>query len=178
MNFAARLVLMALLALAGMPAHVRAQALAVTSPAFKDQDRMPRTAGCEGGEHSPPLVVSGVPSEARTLALIMTELDSPKGGAALWMACDIPAAPGVTIAENQPKARQMKNGGVQLAGPNGRTGYTGPCPPSGVTRRYAIEVFALDTALNLPEAATKQEFLLAVEGHILAMGKITGKFKK
>jgi len=67
---------------------------------------------------------------------------------------------------------------MQLQAANGKLGYSGPCPPSGVTRRYLIEVFALDALLNLPENATKQDFLLAVEGHILARGWIAGKYKK
>lgn len=179
MNIAARLMLLAALVLAGGIAHAQSQALTVTSPSFKDQDRMPRPLGCEGGEHSPALAVTGTPSEAKTLALIMYELDAPKGGATQWMVCDIPAAPSVTVAENQPRTRQMKgHQGAQLAAAGGRPGYSGPCPPSGVTRRYVVEVFALDTALDLPETATRQEFLLAVEGHILASGKLTGKYKK
>jgi len=154
--------------------------LTVTSPSFKDGEKMPRSTGCEGAEHSPALTVSGIPAGTKSLALLMTETDGPKAGTALWMAVNI--APGgsgsLTLAENQPKARQMKGEGQQIAPPGGKTGYTGPCPPQGVTRRYLIEVFALDATLDLPESASKQEFLLAVEGRILARGKIGGRYKK
>lgn len=175
-----RIVLITTLALFCLSGLSDASSLTVGSPLFKDGEKMPRPASCEGGEHSPPLTVSGVPSEARTLAVIMTELDAPKGAAALWMAYNIPASGTVGVSENQPRARQMRGEGVQLtcAGAAGKPGYCGPCPPQGVTRRYLIEVFALDTALDLPETATKQQFLLAVEGHILARGKLTGKYSK
>ncbi|KAF0233593.1 MAG: phospholipid-binding [Desulfovibrionaceae bacterium] len=154
-----------------------AASLTVASPAFKDGDKMPRSAGCEGGDHSPTLSIHGAPAGTKTLAILMTEQDSTKPGTALWMAYNIPGTT-ATLPENQPRTRQMKGEGLQLQGPGGKMGYSGPCPPTGLTRRYVIEVFALDDALDLPENATKQEFLLAVEGHILAKGKLSGKFKK
>ena len=155
-----------------------AASLTVLSPSFRDGDKMPRGASCDGGDHSPALTVSGVPSDAKTVAVLMFELDAPKRPAALWMAYNIPAAAAVTVVENQPKTRQMKGDGLQLSCAAGKVGYCGPCPPQGATRRYMIEVFALDASLDLPENATKQQFLLAVEGHIVAKGKLVGKYKK
>jgi hypothetical protein len=155
-----------------------AATLTVTSPSFKDGDRAPKGMGCEGGEHSPALTVSGVPAGAKSVAVLVTEIESPKSGAPLWMAYNIPPQPSITIAENQPRARQMKGEGVQLPGPAGKLGYSGPCPPQGVTRRYMIEVFALDSTLELPDNASKRDFLLAVEGRILAKGKLTFRYKK
>ncbi|GFK93589.1 Putative lipoprotein LppC [Fundidesulfovibrio magnetotacticus] len=158
-------------------AEARASALSVSSPAFKDGERMPRQSGCEGGDRSPPLQVVGVPGEAKSLAILMTEQDSPRGQQPLWIAYNL-APTYISIAENQPRTRQLKGGGMQIALGNAKPGYTGPCPPAGVTRRYLIEVFALDSLLDLPENATKQDFLLAVEGHILVRGWITGRYKK
>ncbi|MFZ5427648.1 MAG: YbhB/YbcL family Raf kinase inhibitor-like protein [Thermodesulfobacteriota bacterium] len=178
MNGFARAFLSGTLVLLASGGVAQAQQLSVSSPAIKDGDRMQRNLGCEAGEHSPALNVAGVPAEAKTLAVLMTELDAPKGGATLWMAYNIPAAPSVQIAENQPRGRQMKGDGLQLPASGGKPGYSGPCPPPGVTRRYAVEVFALDTALELPETANRQDYLLAIEGHILASGRITGKYKK
>lgn len=178
MNGIARILLSAALVMLALCGPAGAQSLTVSTPAIKDGDRMQRNLGCEAGEHSPALNVAGVPPEAKTLAILMTELDAPRGGATLWMAYNIPASPSVQIAESQPRGRQMKGDGLQLAASGGKIGYSGPCPPPGVTRRYAIEVFALDTSLDLPETTTRQEYLLAIEGHILASGRITGKYKK
>jgi Raf kinase inhibitor-like YbhB/YbcL family protein len=178
MRGSAKPLLFAALALLFWSGACAAATLTVSSPSFKDGEKMPRSASCDGGDHSPALSVSGVPSESKTVAVLMFELDAPKRPAALWMAYNIPAAATVTVAENQPKTRQMKGDGLQLSCAAGKVGYCGPCPPQGATRRYLIEVFALDTALDLPENATKQQFLLAVEGHILAKGKLTGKYKK
>lgn len=168
------------LCLCAHPGRAAGAALSVASPAFKDGDRMARSLGCEGGDRSPALSIGAIPPETKTLALLMTEIDGPKSGAVLWMAVNIaPGSSGATaIADHQPRARQMKGEGVQLALPGGKPGYAGPCPPPGAGRRYQIEVFALDAALELPDTATKQQFLLAVEGHILASGKLSGRYKK
>jgi Raf kinase inhibitor-like YbhB/YbcL family protein len=154
-----------------------AQGMTLASPAFKDGDKLPRTASCDGGDRSPALTVNGAPAGSKSLALLVSEVDGHKTRATLWMACNIPPAT-QSIPEHQGRTRQMKPEGLQLNGSNGKLGYSGPCPPSGVTRQYMIEVFALDTTLELPETATRQEFLLALEGHILAKAKLAGKFKK
>lgn len=170
-------ILLAALALLLWGGAAGARTLTLSSPAFKDGDKMPRSAGCDGGERSPALQVAGAPEGTQTLALLASEMDGGKARATLWMACNLPPAT-QAIAENQPHARQMKPDGVQISLPGGKPGYSGPCPPTGATRHVMIELFALDTSLDLPESATRQEFLLALEGHILARAKLTGKYKK
>jgi phosphatidylethanolamine-binding protein (PEBP) family uncharacterized protein len=41
---------------------------------------------------------------------------------------------------------------------------------------YVFHVYALDTILDLPGGATKDEFLQAIDGHILSGGVIKGEF--
>lgn len=155
----------------------QAAQLTVSSPAFKDSDKMPRSAGCDGGEHSPALTIASPPAGTVSLAVLMTELDPPRAGAALWIVYNLPPNT-ASLPENQPRTRTLKNDALQLPGATGKMGYVGPCQNPGVTKRYAIEVFALDTMLDLSENADKRTFLLAVEGHILARAKMTGRYKK
>jgi Raf kinase inhibitor-like YbhB/YbcL family protein len=58
-----------------------------------------------------------------------------------------------------------------------KTLYMGPCPPSG-THRYHFKIYALDTILELKPGATKQQLLFEFEGHLLAQGQLTGKYKR
>jgi hypothetical protein len=53
----------------------------------------------------------------------------------------------------------------------------GPCPPSG-THRYFFKLYALDTVLNLPAGATKDQLLKAAQGHILAQVELMGTYTK
>jgi hypothetical protein len=57
----------------------------------------------------------------------------------------------------------------------GRTGYGGPCPPSG-THRYYFTVYSLDTSLGLSPGADKAEVLEALAGHILAEATLMGRY--
>ncbi|MFO7742268.1 MAG: hypothetical protein R6X31_08145 [Anaerolineae bacterium] len=53
---------------------------------------------------------------------------------------------------------------------------TASCPPSGSTHRYILTIFALDTELDPKAGATKEEVLDAVEGHVLAQGKLVSGY--
>jgi Raf kinase inhibitor-like YbhB/YbcL family protein len=66
-----------------------------------------------------------------------------------------------------------------VKGINGKqkTGYHGPCPPSG-THRYFFKIYALDAFIKLPEGSDKKLLLSKMHGHILAGGEIMGLYKK
>jgi Raf kinase inhibitor-like YbhB/YbcL family protein len=64
-------------------------------------------------------------------------------------------------------------------------GYSGPCPlpvtTSNIVKQkivfeYLFRVYALDTLLGIPGGATRDEFLQAIDGHILSGGVIRGEF--
>lgn len=64
-------------------------------------------------------------------------------------------------------------GTVQGVTSFGTTGYGGPCPPSG-THRYTFDLFALDTLLDLPEGAQRQEVEAAMQGHVIGQTRLIG----
>src|SRR5262249_48817172 len=59
----------------------------------------------------------------------------------------------------------------------GKTGYGGPCPPRGV-HRYFFRLYALNGKLELKSAATRADVLKAIEGRILAEGRLTGTYER
>jgi Raf kinase inhibitor-like YbhB/YbcL family protein len=73
-------------------------------------------------------------------------------------------------AKSELVARQGKND-------FGKLGYGGPCPPSG-THRYFFRLYALDARLELGSAATRAGVLKTIKGHILAEGRLVGKFAR
>ena len=57
-------------------------------------------------------------------------------------------------------------------------GYEGPCPPGSSTHRYIFTVYALDAMLDLKPKASGKALRRAMTGHILAEGKLMGRYHK
>src|ERR1043165_5068066 len=142
--------------------------LRVYSPVFGDEGNIPMKYTCEGDNINPPLSINELPPDTKSMAIIVEDPDSPSGTFDHWVIWDI--EPQTNIAENFMGGVQGKNG-------KQKTGYTGPCPPSGI-HRYYFKVYALDTKLELPNAESKKSLLDAMRGHIIAGGEIMGKYSK
>ena len=148
--------------------------IAVSSSAFSEGSSIPMRHTCDGEDVSPPLSWSGAPSGTRSLALISDDPDA--GSFVHWILYGIPAD-----VAGLPES--MTTGGVALIGAKsgtndfGKTGYGGPCPPSG-SHRYVFKVYALDAELNLESGVTKNELLEAMSGHILSDGQLTGTYQR
>jgi hypothetical protein len=76
-----------------------------------------------------------------------------------------------------PTHERVIEGGRQGTNDFRKTGYGGPCPPSG-THRYVFTLYALDSDLKLAGGATKAQLLGATRGHVLAEGRLTGKYSR
>jgi Raf kinase inhibitor-like YbhB/YbcL family protein len=66
---------------------------------------------------------------------------------------------------------------VQGTNDFGKSGYGGPCPPSG-THRYYFKIFALDRELNLPSGTKRNQLDAAIKGHVVAQGELMGRYAK
>lgn len=151
-------------------------AITVTSPVFEDGGMIPKEYTCDGEDISPPLNISGVPTEARSLALIADDPDAPAGTWVHWVLYNLP--PGTTeLPENMPVDEKIQNGAKHGVTDFGRFGYGGPCPPSG-THRYYFKMYALDTLLNLSGRVSKADVIKAMQGHVLAEGQLMGRYQR
>jgi len=143
--------------------------LTVTSTSFTNNGNIPLKYSCEGQKINPPLQISQLPANTRSLALILHDPDAPmQGGFTHWVVWNIPLDG--KIDEDYKGADQGLNGAQQK-------GYVGMCPPSG-THHYHFMVFALDTKLALAPGTNKAQLETAMKGHILAQGDLVGLYKK
>lgn len=143
--------------------------ISLTSSAFQAGGDIPAKFTCNGADESPELKIGGVPSEAKSLVLIVDDPDAPRGLFTHWMVWNID--PKTTdIAGNGAPA-----GGVQGTNDFGKRNYGGPCPPSG-THRYFFRLFALDTKLDLKPGARRAELDAAMRGHTLAQGEMMARY--
>jgi Raf kinase inhibitor-like YbhB/YbcL family protein len=160
------------------------------SSAFDDGGMIPKVFSCDGSDSSPPFEWSGIPPAARSLALIVDDPDSPIDTWSHWVVFNLPpqvtaikqAVPPEQIIEpayleNLGLSNEQKLMVVQGGNDFGKTGYGGPCPPSG-THRYSFRLYALDNELQLNPTATRADVLKQISGHILAEGRLVGKYTR
>ena len=146
-------------------------ALRVSSPAFADGADIPTKYTCDGQNIAPPLELTGIPSESKSIAVICEDPDAPSGSFTHWILYDVPAS-AHTIPERAP---------IGKAGVNdfGKTGFGGPCPPKkDSAHHYHFHVYALDTASLGPPGLSKQNALEAMDGHVLDEAELTGMYKR
>ena len=142
----------------------------LTSSAFQHNSVMPSEFTCDGSNINPPLSITGVPTNAKSLALIVDDPDAPVGVWDHWIVFNINPSLNEIKQNTQPQGTPGKNSG-------GRNSYQGPCPPSG-THRYFFKLYALDAALNLPEGSAKNQVESAMQNHILAKSELIGLYKR
>jgi len=148
----------------------------VRSSAFSEGERIPSDFTCEGADMSPPIEWSGVPARAQSIAILVDDPDAPAGDWVHWLAYDLP--PSLTrLPAGIPDGGRLPSGGSQGRSDFGSLGYGGPCPPSG-THRYFFKIYALDEVLHLKPGVTKKGLLKAMEGHVLAEGRLTGTYER
>lgn len=143
----------------------------LTSPAFQHNASIPALYTCDERNISPPLQLVNVPQDAKSLALIVDDPDAPGGDFVHWTVWNIP--PSINALQAGATPTGITEGMTDF----GKSGYGGPCPPSGV-HRYQFKLYALDTTLSLGPSATKRDLEAAMEGRILAQTLLVGTYQR
>jgi len=151
--------------------------LSISSPGFQEGERIPAKYTCQGQDISPQLDWSGVPKEAKSLALIMDDPDAPGGIFTHWVIFNIPPD-SLKLPEAVPTEPQLPGSARQGSNDGGGIGYSGPCPPPGRPHRYRFTLYALDKQLDLKAGASKKQLIKAMEGHILNQARLTGTYQR
>ena len=129
-------------------------ALSLASPAFAHNGLIPSRHTCDGADLSPPLVFSGVPAGAASLVLVCDDPDAVSGVWDHFLIFDLsPATPG--LPEGLPAMDAYPDGSASGKNSWGRTGYGGPCPPSG-THRYVFTLYALGRQAAAPSGSRQR----------------------
>lgn len=149
--------------------------LSLSSPAFGDGETIPTLYTCDGRDISPPLQWRGVPEEARSLALVVDDPDAPAGTWVHWVVYNIP--PDTARLAEDTASEDLPAGAREGVNSWGRTGYGGPCPPSG-EHRYLHKLYALDEVLSDLGNPTKVELERALMGHFIERARLIGIYER
>ena len=142
----------------------------ITSSAFQEGGNIPSKFTCDGGDTTPPLQIAEVPSAAKSVALVVDDPDAPSGLFTHWMVWNISPQTSAIAEASAPK-------GIHGTNDFGKSGYGGPCPPSG-THRYYFKIFALDRELDLPPGTKRSQLDAAMKGHVVAQGELMGRYSR
>jgi Raf kinase inhibitor-like YbhB/YbcL family protein len=142
----------------------------LSSPAFQEGQAIPRKHSCDGENVSPPLRWEGAPAGTVAYALIVDDPDAR--GFVHWALANIPG----TTTE-LPEGASGPEAGVQGTNNFRRTGYGGPCPPSG-THRYVFRLLALSQQLQVSGTPTGDEVRRAAAPGTLAEATLTGTYTR
>ena len=140
-------------------------------PAFLENQKIPPIYTCDGENINPPLLISEVPNNAQSLALITDDPDAPNGTFTHWMIWNMLTDLKEISENNVPEgAEQGMNG-------RGKMGYTGPCPPSGV-HHYHFKLFALNRKLDVSINISKQELEREIQGSLIEKAELIGIYNR
>lgn len=154
--------------------------LQLTSPAFADGGLIPAEHTCDGANTMPPLTIADVPSDAKSLVLVMDDPDIPqevkdvKGiekfdHLALY---NIPSDT-ETISESSAYPAGLTSAGT--------IDYVGPCPPADLQpreHRYVFRLYALPEPLDFDEPPTLDALEVAAQAVALDSAALTGRYAR
>jgi Raf kinase inhibitor-like YbhB/YbcL family protein len=177
------------------PATPAVEPLRLTSPAFAARGAIPQRYTHRGDDISPPLEWGDPPAGTESFALMVTSDPMPDGGGnwVQWILYNIPPESRALPEGVKPDADgRLPDGSQHYENSWGELKYGGPNPPHASTQNYYFVLYAVDAKLDLEAVeqaareegtlpwigATKEVFLRAVEGHILAQGELVGKYRE
>ena len=166
------------------PAAPATPPLTLTSTAFPDGGIIPVKYTQAGEQVSPALTWTNVPAGTRSFVLHMRDPDVARNRTTEdqvhWLVWGIPGT-ATGMAEGQPKGPTLPDGSRQISA-SGEV-YRGPgAPATGPLHHYTFELFALDTAIDVPAGAdawaTRTAVYNAMQGHVLGKAVYVGLFRR
>jgi Raf kinase inhibitor-like YbhB/YbcL family protein len=147
----------------------------LTSTAFQKEQTIPKSHTGDGEDLSPPLRWSDPPQGTKSFALVCDDPDAPRKTWVHWVLFNIPADKR-ELPKGVPAQDALTDSAKQGKNDFGNVGYGGPAPPPGKPHRYFFRLYALDTTLDLPAGATRDQLAAATKDHILAEGQLMGRY--
>lgn len=146
--------------------------LTLKSPVFSDGETIPRKFGYTKENVSPPLEISNVPKQAKSLVLVVDDPDAVEPAGKVWDHW--------IVWNIDPEVRKIPEGEVPKGAEEGMNdygeqGYGGPNPPDR-EHTYRFKLYALDTKLDLSSSATKMDVEEQMKGHVLDETTLTGTY--
>ncbi|HEY2149641.1 MAG TPA: YbhB/YbcL family Raf kinase inhibitor-like protein [Vicinamibacterales bacterium] len=175
---------------AGRGAAPARTVLSVSSAAWPDGGEVPTHNAGRGDNKSPAFEFHwtqgnnpvAAPDTLQTYAVIFHDIENSTNKGTTdtlhWSAFNIPGtAKGLPEGLDKGVLADGTTNGPGIMARGGNPGqYFGPGAGPGPFHHYIFEFYALDTKLDLPATATRDDLLKAMEGHVIGKAAYTGRF--
>jgi Raf kinase inhibitor-like YbhB/YbcL family protein len=129
---------------------------------------------------SPPVSWTNPPAGTQSFVLLLHDPDAHARKSVEdithWIIFNIPGD--ATSLPEGVKSDVPASVGLQGNNIMGRPSFMGPCAPPGPPHHYTLELFALDTKLDLPAGASRADIMKAMDGHVLTGTAYIGLFNR
>ena len=144
----------------------------IESSVFQNGSEIPRKYGYKKDNINPKLIIQDVPTEAKSLALIMDDPDAMGAVGKVWVHWVVW---NIDPNTNEIKENSIPSNSIQGKTDFGEIAYGGPAPPDK-EHTYVFKLYALDDKLSLDEGSTKSQLEKAMGNHVIAESKLEGKY--
>ena len=163
---------------------IASEGLRLTSPVWHPDGNVPlenvyNHSGCNGANLSPEISWSGAPSNTKSFAVTIFDVDAVKaGGWVHWIMFNIPAnVSKLDAGAGTEGSGRAPNGASQCVNDYGMPGYGGPCPPPGARHRYVMSLYALKVkTLPFNRGTPAAEVAKPIQANAIAVARITVNF--
>ena len=151
--------------------------LLLQSIVFGDGDKIKTQYTCDGENISLPLSWNYESKDLKSFAIVCEDIDAQDKPFIHWIIFNIPGNYRellIDLTDLRGLPRGIKEGKNSF----GKIGYNGPCPPEGEEHRYVFRIYALDSLLDLENGVDQEQFLDAIQGHVLTEGELMGTYQR
>lgn len=141
------------------------------SKEFQNKEKIPEKYGYSKENINPPLELSNIPENTKSLVLIMDDPDALEPAGKVWDHW--------VLYDIKPDTKMIEEGeepGTPGRTDYGKTTYGGPNPPDG-EHTYVFKAYALNEKLDLEKGATKQEVEKAMQDKIIEKTRLEGTYE-
>ena len=125
---------------------------------------------CDGLNIAPTVSWSAAPADTAAFAVVLLDNDAPEYYH--WIAANIDAT-AVTLDEGT-----TPEGVVVAENSAGRTGYAGPCPPTGTSHTYSLSVYALSSRIDARSGVAAADLLAQIQAAQIQVATTTFTFAR
>ena len=157
----------------------------ITSPHFDEGNEIPKKFGYNFNNINPKLEINEIPSQTKSIALIMDDPDALDAVGKIWVhwiMCNIiektdKNSPKNLIIETGIENSKLHKNNSAILGRNdfNEMGYGGPAPPDK-RHTYFFKIYALDKKLSIKEGFSKQDLENEIQNHVISKAQLTGTF--